>query len=158
MQFIRNSTCMTNFTGRNLSDPRGMKPMHFLLTFLLLDRALSRQCKDWSRKISWSIYIFHHMAKQILGRNVLLLQMLEEHARWKMCGNYGRLDVREADLSICMFEFTNLSKVLLNKLSCFVVQIFTTMLFCKTSNTNCICGVKLTFQKYAACIDDISNL
>lgn len=53
---------------------------------------------------------------------------------------------------------TNLSKMLLNKLSCFVVQFLTAMLFCKVSDTDRICWVKLTFQEYAACINDISDL
>jgi hypothetical protein len=48
--------------------------------------------------------------------------------------------------------------MLLNELSCFVVQFLTTMLFCKVSNTDCIRGVKLTFQEYAACINDVSYL
>jgi len=53
---------------------------------------------------------------------------------------------------------TYLSKMLLYKLSCFMVEIFASMLFCKVGNTNCICGVKLTFQEYTACINDISDL
>ena len=53
---------------------------------------------------------------------------------------------------------TYLSKMLLYKLSCFMVEIFTSMLFRKVSNTNCICGVKLPFQENTACIDDISDL
>jgi hypothetical protein len=53
---------------------------------------------------------------------------------------------------------TNLSKMLLNKLSCFVVQFLTAMLFCKVSNTDRIRGVKLTFQEYTARINDISDL
>jgi len=48
--------------------------------------------------------------------------------------------------------------MLLYKLSCFMVEIFASMLFCKVSNTNCICGVKLPFQEHTARIDDISDL
>jgi cell division protein FtsW (lipid II flippase) len=81
-----------------------MKPTHFLLTFF----TASLPGTSWTRHFQdnagpkvekfHGLYIFHDMDQQIFGHTVLLLQMLGAHVRWKVGRNYGRLDVKGANL------------------------------------------------------------
>jgi len=108
-------------------------------------------CETWLSQYTLYCTTVIHATGAIIMKGSEIIWLFVHHDSGTQLSSYILFDCADS-------SSTYLSKMLLYKLSCFMVEIFASMLFCKVSNTNCICGVKLPFQEHTACIDDISDL